>query len=123
MIEFHRIWIDQCEAARDIREAFGVDKAIGYLIGEKFLNFLQASDRHPEFATELPRFVEEITQIFEPAEIRAYLDGASRVGALGHTASDEAYEEMRAAGAVREDPVEWAEQILLLERTRAWLLS
>jgi hypothetical protein len=30
---------------------------------------------------------------------------------------------MRAAGAVREDPVEWAEQILLLERTRALLLS
>ncbi len=123
MIEFHRIWIDQCDAARDIKEAFGVDKAIGYLIGEKFLNFLQASDGHPEFAAELPRFVEAIKQIFAPGEIRAYLDGARRVGALGHTASDEAYEEMRAAGAVREDPVEWAEQILLLERTRALLLS
>jgi hypothetical protein len=35
MIEFHRIWIDQCEAARDIREAFGVEEAIGDLIGEK----------------------------------------------------------------------------------------
>jgi hypothetical protein len=76
MIEFHRIWIDQCEAARDITEAFGVDKAIGYLIGEKFLNFLQVSDRHP-------RFVEEIKQTFEPAEIRAYLGGARRV--VGHT--------------------------------------
>jgi hypothetical protein len=30
---------------------------------------------------------------------------------------------MRAAGAVPEDAVEWAEQILLLERTRAVLLS
>jgi len=47
--------IEQCEAARDIREAFGVDKATGYLIGEKFLNFVQASDGHPEFAAELPR--------------------------------------------------------------------
>ena len=91
MIEFHKIWIDQCEAARDIKEAFGVDKALGYLIGEKFLNFLQASDQHPEFATELSRFVAEVTQIFEPGEIRAYLDGVRRVGALGHTASDECW--------------------------------
>ena len=123
MIEFHKIWIDQCEAARDIREGFGPEKAIGYLIGEKFLNFLEASDRHPEFAAELPRFVEEIEQIFGPEEILAYLDGVRRVGALGHTASDEAYEEMRAAGAIPGDAVEWAEQILRLERTRALLLS
>ena len=41
MIEFHKIWIDQCEAARDIREGFGLEKVIGYLIGEKSLNFLE----------------------------------------------------------------------------------
>jgi hypothetical protein len=122
LIEFHKIWVDQCEAARDIKEAFGQDKALGYLIGEKVLNFLEASDQHPEFADELPQFVAEIRQIFEPAEIRTYLDGVRRVGALGHTASDEAYEDMCAAGAVPGGPVEWAEQILLLERTRALLL-
>jgi hypothetical protein len=44
MIEFHKIWIAQCEGARDIRERFGADKAMGYLIGEKFLDFIQASD-------------------------------------------------------------------------------
>jgi len=64
MIEFHKIWVDQCNAARDIKEAFGLEKAIGYLIGEKFLNFIEASDQHPEFASELPRFVDEIKQIF-----------------------------------------------------------
>ena len=26
MIEFHKIWIAQCDAARDIKEAFGQDK-------------------------------------------------------------------------------------------------
>jgi len=46
-----------------------------------------------------------------------------RVGALGHTASDEAYEEMQAAGAIAEGAVEWAEQILRRERARALLLS
>jgi hypothetical protein len=123
MIEFHKIWIAQCEGARDIRERFGADKAMGYLIGEKFLNFLQASDQHPEFARELPRFVAEVKQIFAPWEIRAYLDGVSRVGALGHTASDEEYETLQAAGAIHGGPVEWARQILLLERAKGLLLA
>ena len=103
MIEFHKIWIEQCEAARDIREAFGLEKALGYLIGEKFLNFLEESDRDPAWAGELPAFVAEIKQMFEPSEIVAYLDGVRRVGPLGHVASDEAYEEMRSAGAIDEN--------------------
>ena len=37
MGEFHEIWIQQCEGARDIREAFVPQKALGYLIGEKLL--------------------------------------------------------------------------------------
>ena len=32
MIDFHKIWIEQCEAARSIREEFGIEKALGYLI-------------------------------------------------------------------------------------------
>ncbi len=123
MTEFHKIWIEQCAAARDIREAFGLEKALGYLIGEKFLNFLEVADQDPLWAGELPAFIAEIKQIFTPSENRAYLDGVRRVGSLGHTASDETYEEMRSAGAIGENPVEWAEQILLLERTKALLLS
>ena len=63
MIEFHEIWIEQCEAAQDIREAFGLQKALGYLIGEKLLNFLRAADEDSASAGELRRFVAEITQI------------------------------------------------------------
>ena len=29
------------------------------------MNFIEASDQHPEFATEFPSFVEKIKQIFE----------------------------------------------------------
>ena len=83
MGEFHEIWIEQCEAARDIREAFGLPKALGYLLGEKLLNFLRAADEDPAFG-ELPRFVAEIKQIFDRAEIETYLDTVHRVGALGH---------------------------------------
>ncbi len=122
MIEFHKIWVEQCEAAQDIREEFGLKKAIGYLIGEKLLNFLQEADRDPVWAAEVPAFAEAIKQIFTPEEIAAYLAGVTRVGALGHVSSDEAYEEMRDAGAVDEDPVEWAQQILVVERMKRLLL-
>ncbi len=123
MREFHKIWVDQCDAARDIREAFGLEKALGYLIGEKFLNFLRVADQDPAFAGEVLEFIEEIRQIFDQTEIRAYLDEVRRVGPLGHTASDQAYEEMRDAGAIDEDPVEWAEEILLIERAKQLLLA
>jgi hypothetical protein len=52
--------MDQCEAARDIREAVGLRKALGYLIGEKFLNFLDADDQDSAFAGEVGNFVDEI---------------------------------------------------------------
>ena len=123
MREFHKIWIDQCEAARDIREAFGVQKALGYLIGEKLLNFLRAADQDHAFAGEVPRFVEEIRDIFDRAEIQTYLDTVHRVGPLGHVASDEVYEEMREAGAIDENPVWWARDILLIERAKKLLLA
>ena len=108
---------------RDIREAFGLQKAIGYLVGEKLLKFLRAADREPAFARELPRFVEEIKRIFDRTEIQPYLDNVQRVSALGHVASDEVYEVMREAGAIDEDPVEWAEDILLIERAKTLLLA
>ncbi len=123
MTDFHTIWRDQCEAARDVKEAFGVEKAIGYLIGEKFLNSLRAADQDADFAAELPAFVEEVRAIFSPTEIRAYFKGVHRVGPLGHVSSDEEYEEMRDAGAVDENPVEWAKEILLIERAKKMLLQ
>ena len=39
MDEDSDIWIEQCDAAREIRDAWGTNKALGYLIGEKFLNY------------------------------------------------------------------------------------
>ncbi len=122
MTDFHKIWIDQCDAARDIREAFGLEKALGYLVGEKFLNFLTAADQEADFAGEVPSFAAEIRAIFETSEIRSYLESVHRVGALGHICDDETYEEFRDAGAVDEDPVEWAREILLVERAKRLLL-
>lgn len=72
-IEFHRIWIDQCEATENIRKNFGLQDALGYLIGEKLFSFLHAAERDPLFAAETPAFIKEIKRIFSSEEIRGYL--------------------------------------------------
>ncbi len=42
-----KIWTDKCEAARGIKENFGTENALKYLIGEKFLEFLAAAVNMP----------------------------------------------------------------------------
>ena len=64
-MDFHKIWQEQCAAARTVRERFGVENALDYLIGEKLLNFAKAADQAPEFAAELPRFQAAVWEIFE----------------------------------------------------------
>src|SRR5437667_6455439 len=73
-IQFHKIWIEQCEATEGIRERFGLEDALDYLIGEKLFHFVQAAEQHPEFAAELPAFVAEIQRLFTAGQIRDYLD-------------------------------------------------
>ena len=73
-IEFHKIWIDQCAATEGIRDHFGLENALDYLIGEKLLMFLMASESDPQFAAEVPAFIAEIHRIFTATEIRDYLD-------------------------------------------------
>ncbi len=120
---FHKIWIEQCEGALEIREDFGLENALGYLIGEKLLMFVQMADKNPEFASELPAFVAEVKQIFQPYEIRQYLENIRQVGALGHVCSEEQIEDFREAGAIDEDPVSAAEDILTIERIKEMLLN
>ena len=71
-IEFHRRWIEQCEAAQRIKEHFGLTNALEYLVGEKLLHFVEAAERYPEFAQELPDFVAEIKRVFSLNEIANY---------------------------------------------------
>lgn len=121
MIEFHRVWVAQCEAAREIRARRGAQKALGYLIGEKLVEFLRMAERAPEWREQVPLFIAEIKQIFSLEELQGYLDGIRRVGPLGHVLSDEEFEQFRAAGAVEDDPVGGAEDVLRVERARRLL--
>ena len=74
----HQIWIEQCEAARTIRERFGLQAAFDYAVGEKLMNFASAASEHPAFARELPRFVSEVRHLFSADEIRTHLERLER---------------------------------------------
>jgi hypothetical protein len=71
-MDFHKIWIEQCEATRGIEDEFGTDKALKYLVEEKFIDFLEAAETNAEFRAEIPAFVAEIKTIFEPQPIGDY---------------------------------------------------
>jgi hypothetical protein len=76
--EYHKIWVEQCAATEDIRERFGLESALDYLIGEKLFSFVAAAEQDPLFAQELPFFVAEIRNLFTAGEIRNYLGHLER---------------------------------------------
>jgi hypothetical protein len=114
----------QAEAARGILEDFGSEKAMGYLIGEKFLNFLEVAETDRRWRQAIPAFVAEIKALFEPFQLAEFLNTPRRLGALGHVASEEAHRMFRGAldesEKAREDArnltlLEWAKELLLEE--------
>jgi hypothetical protein len=113
-----------CDAARGILEDFGPDKAMGYLIGEKFLNFLEVAENDRHWRQAIPAFVADIKALFEPFQLAEFLNTPRRLGALGHVASEEAHRLFRDSldeeQRVREDArnltlLEWARELLLEE--------
>ena len=125
-IEFHKVWIDQCAATEDIRESFGLQDALDYLIGEKLFTFLMASEQDAEFAAQVPAFVDQIRRIFTNDEIRVYLDHLERTKFLAPPDPvmdiDDADDEMEGE-PWPENPVMGAEELLRFSRGRQLLLS
>src|ERR1035441_2299349 len=76
--KMHEIWIEQCDAARDIKQRFGLKAAFDYVVAEKLLNFAGAASEHPEFARALPRFVSEVRRMFTAGEIRTHIARVER---------------------------------------------
>lgn len=73
MSRAHTVWKSQCDAAPSIRDGFGLQAALDYLISEKLLNFVEAAASDPDFAHELPMFVAEVRRMFTREEIRKHL--------------------------------------------------
>ena len=118
-----KIWVEQCEAARGIEDQFGTDKALSYLIGEKFLNYLDAAERDPEFRAEIPAFVAEIKDIFEPWQLAEYLEKARQSEPFDPSLYDEDDDPEDIEMERRDDLRRSAHDLLLVERAREWLLE
>lgn len=119
--DYHKKWLEQCEAAEALKANYGVGKALGYLIGEKLTEFVRQADRSPQFAQELPRFLQEIAQRFEVSELQTYFDGARSIGPLAHVCSPAVLDEMRRQGVIESSAVRDAEEFLLIERIKHML--
>jgi len=74
----HEIWIEQCDAAKNIKLRYGLKAAFDYVVAEKLLNFASAAYQHPEFARELPRFVSQVRLMFTRQEIRTHIARVER---------------------------------------------
>ncbi|RLS81026.1 MAG: hypothetical protein DWI04_07210 [Planctomycetota bacterium] len=109
----HRAWLGQCEAAKTIRYEFGTDRALAYLIGEKFINFVSAAETDEAFREEIPAFVDEITRIFERWQLAAYLETARQTEPFDPSDYDDPAEaEFERRLQLRES----ANELLLVER-------
>jgi hypothetical protein len=113
---------DWCEAARGVEDDWGREKAMGYLIGEKFLNFLERAETDREWRQAIPTFVAGIKVLFELWQLAEFLDTPRRLGPLGHTVDEEGYRMLRAEweeeDRLRDDArnlilLEWAKELLL----------
>jgi hypothetical protein len=134
MTHLREIWIEQCEAAEGIEDEFGTQKALEYLVGEKFLNFLEAAETRSDFKAEIPAFVAKIKTIFEPWQLAQYLETARETEpfdpelfeprqdpVLGEEEIEfnaKEVEDMR-----KDDIRQCTRDLLLVEQAREWLLE
>lgn len=115
------IWRGQCEAARRIEAEFGVQNALDYLVGEKFLNFLEAAETHPDFRAEVPAFAAEDRTIFERWQLAEYLETARQTGPFDPSLYDEDDDPEEVENERREDIRRSTRNLLLVEQAREWL--
>jgi hypothetical protein len=122
-IEFHKIWIEQCEATEGIRDQYGLQRALDYLIGEKLFSFVAAAERESEFAAELPLFVNEVRQIFSAQEISSYLDDLERSKFLSppEPEDDADLDDDDFEDVIPDNPVLGAQELLRFARVKEML--
>lgn len=117
-LEFHNIWIEQCEAAEKVRAEYGLLSALDFLIGEKLFSFVAVAEHRREFAAELPHFVEGIRRIFTDQQIGCYLDELEcSFFAPSEPEDDSVLDEDEILG----NPIQGAEEILRFARIRDML--
>lgn len=125
MLNLHKIWIEQCEAARGIENEFGTVPAMKYLVGEKFMKYL-VGEKDADFRAELPAFVAEIKKIFEPWQIAEYLEQAGWTEPFDpslYDEDDEDYDPEEIEMERKDNIRRVAREMVLIERAKEWLLG
>ena len=121
-IEPCEIWIEPCEATRQIEAEFGTQNALDSLIEEKFLSFLEAAETDAEFRAEIPAFVAEIKTIFEPWKLAEQLEIARQSEPFDPSICED--EDAEIVELERQSEIHRsATDLLLVERAREWLLG
>jgi hypothetical protein len=118
-----KIWVEQCKAARRIEDDFGTDKALAYLVGEKFLNFLEAAEAEADFRAEVPAFAAEIKTIFERWQLAEFLETARQTEPFDPSIYDEEEDPEVVEMERQENIRRSANDLLLVERAKEWLLE
>lgn len=100
-------------------------QALEYLVGEKFLNFLEVGDDNADYRSEVPAFVAEIKSLFEHWQLTQYLETVREREPFDpalfdgdHETDDEEIEDMR-----KDDIRQCTRDLLLVERAKEWLLD
>lgn len=122
----HRIWIEQCEAARGIEDEFGTQRALAYFVSEKFMNYLDAAERDADFRAELPALVAEFKSIFERWQLAEYLGKAGWTEPFDpslYDEDDEDYDPEFIEMERKDNLRRAARELLLVERAKEWLLE
>lgn len=123
-MKLHKIGIEQCDAARGIEDEFGTQKALRYLVEEKFINFLAAVENDADFHAEIPAFVAEIKTIFERWQLEECLEHARQTEPFDASIYEEEGDDPEIIEMERKDDIRCcAADLLLVERAREWLLE
>jgi hypothetical protein len=102
-----------------IEAEFGPEKTLSYLIGEKFLDFLDAADADPDFRAEIPAFVAEIKTIFERWQLAEYFERWQTEAFDPSIYEDDESAEFENKLDIRQI----AARLLSAERAKEWLLG
>ena len=132
MTNINKLWKDQCQATLGIKEEFGLESALLYLIGEKFMNHLLISEHSEDHREELHDFANAIRCVFQPSEIKEFFDdpknfpdlilddeGQRDLDDLMRGAKEDEIEELSEGM----NPVANAEKILRIENAKALLIT
>lgn len=65
-----------------------MSRSLAYLVGETFLNFIEAAEEDADYGSELPAFAATIKRLFEPWQQDEYLATARQSQPFGPSLND-----------------------------------